>query len=87
MEKLVRLNKYNKTEKQPNWEANFHNTRVLLNDYVSCLADVDLLTEKGVYPYSDMCEMAKFLEKCLPPKEAFCLQRPLRRAVLKGALC
>jgi hypothetical protein len=47
LEKLTKLNKYNKSEKQPNWEANFHNTRLLLNDYASCAADFDVLTEKG----------------------------------------
>jgi hypothetical protein len=50
LEKLVKLNKYNKDTKQPNWDANFHNTRVLLNDHVSRPEDVDVLTEKGSTP-------------------------------------
>ena len=44
---------------------------MLLNDYVSCTADFDVLTEKGVYPYSYMSEMERFDETSLPPKEAF----------------
>jgi hypothetical protein len=67
LEKLVKLNEYTKGEKQPNWDGNFHNTRVLLNDFVSCLADFDVLT----YPYNCMNEMETFYEKQLPPKEAF----------------
>jgi len=38
---------------------------------VSCTADFDVLTEKGVYPYSYMSHMDKFNETALPPKEAF----------------
>ena len=71
LEKLVKLNKYTKGEKQPNWDGNFHNTRVLLNDYVSCLADFDVLTEKGVFPYSYTSDMDNFDEQQHPPKEAF----------------
>ena len=71
LEKWVKLNKYNKDVKQPNWEANFHNTSVLLNDHISCTEDFDVLTEKGVYAYSYMSHMDKFNETSLPPKEAF----------------
>ena len=51
------------------WKLNvgFNNT----SSYVQTDADLDLLTEKGVYPYDYMDCWDKFNETRLPPKEAF----------------
>ena len=43
----------------------------MLNEYVSCDADFDVLTEKGVYPYTYISEMEKFDESALHPQSAF----------------
>ncbi|CAB4012234.1 Gastrula zinc finger [Paramuricea clavata] len=34
--------------------------------------DLEMLLEKGVYPYEYMSDWSKFKEKCLPGKSAFC---------------
>ena len=41
------------------------------NPYVKTSEDLDLLTDKGVYPYDYFDDFAKFREMKLPPKEAF----------------
>ena len=39
--------------------------------YVDVLDDLDLLTDKGVYPYYYFDDFSKFKEEQLPPKKAF----------------
>ena len=41
------------------------------NPYVKDNYDLDLLTEKGVYPYDYMTDVSKFDETALPSKQAF----------------
>ena len=50
LDKLVKMNKYCKEVRREDWEHKFHHTRCMLNDYISCVEDFDVLTEKGVYP-------------------------------------
>ena len=41
------------------------------SSYVNTIEDLDLLTEKGVYPYDYMDSWEQFSETHLPPKESF----------------
>ena len=52
-----------------NWENNFKFSRQ--NEYVKNNEDLDMLTDKGIYPYDYMNTWDKFKETKLPPKEAF----------------
>ena len=65
LEKLVKLTKYENDEKRENWQNNFCNV------YTTNDEDLDLLTDKGVYPYDYMTDMTKFNDTQLPSKEAF----------------
>ena len=49
LDKLVKLSKYEDGEKKQNWQNNFKFSK--RNPYVSNDEDLDLLTDKGVYPY------------------------------------
>ena len=69
LDKLVKLSKYEDGEKKQNWQNNFKFSK--RNLYVSNDEDLDLLTDKGVYPYDYFNSFDKFREKQLPPKEAF----------------
>ena len=69
LDKLVKLSKYEEGNKKENWQNNFKFSQ--RNPYVSNDEDLDLLTDKGVYPYDYFTSFAKFREKQLPPKEAF----------------
>ena len=69
LDKLVKLSKYEDGEKKQNWQNNFKFSK--RNPYVSNDEDLDLLTDKGVYPYDYFTSFDKFREKQLPPKEAF----------------
>ena len=69
LDKLVKLNKYAGKEKLKDWEHNFTFTQS--NPYVKNKTDLDLLTEKGVYPYDYMNSFGKFNETTLPSKEHF----------------
>jgi hypothetical protein len=70
---LVKLNKYINIDGhevlRQNWQDNFRFSRQ--NKYVKSDYDLDLLTEKGVYPYDYMDRWERFEETTLPPKEAF----------------
>ena len=41
------------------------------NEYIKNTYDLNLLTEKGIYPYDYMDNWDKFDEKELPPHECF----------------
>ena len=69
LDKLVKLSKYEEGEKKPNWQNNFKYSK--RNLYVSNDEDLDLLTDKGVYPYDYFNSFDKFRERQLPPKEKF----------------
>ena len=69
LDKLVKLSKYEEGEKKENWQNNFKFSQ--RNPYVSNDEDLDLLTDKGVYPYDYFTSFDKFREKQLPPKDAF----------------
>ena len=66
LDKLVRLNKYEGNEKTKNWETRFRYTST--NPYIKSKTDLNLLTEKGVYPYDYMNSWEKFDETKLPKK-------------------
>jgi hypothetical protein len=70
LDRLVKMNKYTKGQKQKNWQANFHHTRCMLNDRINCNDDLDALTEKGVYPYSFMDDITKFDLERLPDRKS-----------------
>ena len=74
LDKLVKNNKYiagdnDKMDMIKQWQNNFK----FSNDskYVNTIEDLDLLTEKGVYPYDYMDSWGKFNDSQLPPKDDF----------------
>ena len=69
LDKLIKLNKYDNDRKLDNWTEHFKFTN--RNPYVKDDYDLDLLTEKGVYPYDYMTDVSKFDETALPSKQAF----------------
>ena len=69
LDKLVRLNKYEGNEKIRDWETRFRYT--CTNPYIKSKTDLNLLTDKGVYPYDYMNSWEKFDETKLPKKEYF----------------
>ena len=69
LDKLVKLNKYENEEKIKDWQNNFRYTKT--NPYIKNEADLDLLTDKGIYPYDYMNSFDKFKEEQLPSKEHF----------------
>ena len=69
LDKLVRLNKYEGHEKIKGWETHFRYTST--NPYIKSKTDLNLLTDKGVYPYDYMNSWEKFGETKLPEKEDF----------------
>ena len=52
LDKLVRLNKYEGNEKIKDWETRFRYTST--NPYIKSKTDLNLQTDKGVYPYDYM---------------------------------
>ena len=74
LEKLVKLNKYKELEDKSlvrvnNWTSKFKHNKT--NKYVNNNNDLDMLTDKGVYPYDYMDSPDKSNETQLPPKSAF----------------
>ena len=69
LDKLVRLNKYEGNEKIKDWDTRFRYTST--NPYIKSKTDLNLLTDKGVYPYDYMNSWDKFDETKLPKKEYF----------------
>ena len=69
LDKLIKLNKYDNDRKLDNWTEHFKFTN--RNPYVKDNYDLDLLTEKGVFPYDYMTDVSKFDETALPSKQAF----------------
>ena len=57
----MKLSKYEDGEKKQNWQNNFKFSK--RNPYVSNDEDLDLLTDKGVYPYDYFTSFDKFREK------------------------
>ena len=81
----MKLSKYEDGEKKQNWQNNFKFSK--RNPYVSNDEDLDLLTDKGVYPYDYFTSFDKFREKQLPPKESFTAILPkviLKMMSMKG---
>ena len=69
LDKLVKLSKYEGDVKRENWKNNFRYS--VKNPYVKTDEDLDLLTDKGIYPYDYFDDFERFKERTLPPKEAF----------------
>ena len=69
LDKLVGLNRYEGNEKIKDWETHFRYTST--NPYIKSKTDLNLLTDKGVYPYDHMNSWDKFDETQLPKKEDF----------------
>ena len=69
LDKLVKLTKYEGNEKRKDWDNHFYHSNK--NLYVNNVEDLDLLTDKGVYPYDYMTDFSKFKETQLPDKEEF----------------
>ena len=69
LDKLVRLNKYEGNGKIKDWDTRFRYTST--NPYIKSKTDLNLLTDKGVYPYDYMNSFDKFNETKLPKKEDF----------------
>ena len=77
LEKLVSMTKYDNTDEnerskwvlRDNWQSNFRYSSK--NDIIKTEKCLDLLTEKGVYPYDYMNAFDKFNDEQLPSKEQF----------------
>ena len=69
LDQLVKSNKYDYDKKLDNWTEHFKFTN--RNPYVKDDYDLDLLTEKGAYPYDYMTDVSKFDATALPSKQAF----------------
>ena len=69
LDKLVKRSKYENDEKRENWQNNFYNSKKSV--YITNDEDLDLLTDKGVYPYDYFTDFSKFNDTQLPSKEAF----------------
>ena len=69
LDKLVKLTKYEDNVKRTNWQDNFYHSKKSL--YINNDTDLDLLTDKGVYPYDYFTNFSKFNETELPKKEDF----------------
>ena len=77
LDKLVSMTKYDNTDEKErskwvlrdNWQSNFRYSGK--NDIIKTEKCLDLLTEKGVYPYDYMNAFDKFNDEQLPSKEQF----------------
>ena len=69
LDKLVKLTKYENNEKRNDWAQQFKYSK--MSEYVKDEYDLDLLTDKGVYPYDYMNDFKKFNETTLPHKKEF----------------
>ena len=77
LEKLVSMTKYDNTDEKErskwvlrdNWQSNFRYSSK--NDIIKTEKCLDLLTEKGVYPYDYMNSFDKFNDEHLPSKKQF----------------
>ena len=77
LDKLVSMTKYDNTDEKErskwvlreNWQSNFRYSSK--NDIIKTEKCLDLLTEKGVYPYDYMNSFDKFNDEQLPSKEQF----------------
>ena len=77
LDKLVSMTKYDNTDEKErskwvlrdNWQSNFRYSSK--NDIIKTEKCLDLLTEKGVYPYDYMNAFEKFNDEQLPSKEQF----------------
>ena len=77
LDKLVSMTKYDNTDEKDrskwvlrdNWQSNFRYSSK--NDTIKTEKCLDLLTEKGVYPYDYMNAFDKFNDEQLPSKEQF----------------
>ena len=77
LDKLVSMTKYDNTDEKDrrkwvlrdNWQSNFRYSSK--NDIIKTEKCLDLLSEKGVYPYDYMNAFDKFNDEQLPSKEQF----------------
>ena len=69
LDKLVKLTKYEDAEKRMNWASGFTFSKKSI--YVNDDNDLDLLTDKGVYPYDYFTDFTKFNDSELPKIEDF----------------
>ena len=77
LDKLVSMTKYDNTDEKDrrkwvlrdNWQSNFRYSSK--NDIIKTEKCLDLLSEKGVYPYDYMNSFDKFNDEHLPSKEQF----------------
>ena len=77
LDRLVPMTKYDNTDEKDrrkwvlrdNWQSNFRYSSK--NDIIKTEKCLDLLTEKGVYPYDYMNSFDKFNDEHLPSKEQF----------------
>ena len=69
LDKLVKLTKYEGNDKRDEWQKGFNFSKKSI--YVNDDNDLDLLTDKGVYPYDYFTDFTKFNETSLPKIEDF----------------
>ena len=69
LDKLVKLTKYEENDKRDNWTENFKFSKT--SKYITSDEDLDLLADKGVYPYDYFTDFKRFNETSLPSIEDF----------------
>ena len=60
LDKRIRLTKYEDGQKRENWETKFKHSK--RNPNVKTSQDLDILTDKGVYPYAYFGDFNKSIE-------------------------
>ena len=71
LDTLIMLNKYDGKQRRDDWKAKFPHLSTHLSQYIKSDEDLNVLTEKGVYPYGFMDDISKFNLEQLPDHKSF----------------
>ena len=85
LDKLVKLNKYENDKKMKDWQNHFRYTQS--NPYIKSKTDLDLLTDKGVYPYDYMNSFDKLMRNNYRKRNIFtviCMKKTLLIKTIQG---
>ena len=69
LDKLGKQSKYEDNIKREDWDKNVKFSK--RNPYVENIEDLDLLTDKGAYPYDYFDSFNRFDDRELPPRKEF----------------
>ena len=74
LDTLIKLNKYAGKQRRDDWKAKFPHRSTHLSQYIKSDEDLNVLTEKGVYPYGFMDDISKFNLEQLPDHKGLALR-------------